>query len=169
MRADNLFLHTDGGYYCLLSDDAPMKRPDTGDWIPGVVYTGVDQKLRSTATSRWLERFAKVAEYDGDDEEVLAMIRRCNPEPFALGDILDTWQALESQVNAEVLELMAATVAASRIWTDPNLPVFDMNMKGNRIVSVAFTVEPRHLAYTLQNYQVEREPDGRGYRFIVRK
>lgn len=173
MKADNLYSHPDGGLYCLVIDDAPMKCPVTGDWLDGLIYIGTDGRMRSTTKARWAERFSPVAEYHGCDEAAMAMIRRTNAEPFDLGDVMTAWHESEVQVTAEMLKLMAATVAISGRFKDENLPEtvldWDNPVSNGALLGVSLTIHPRHLSYVSQNYEIDWEPEDGGYRFSIRK
>lgn len=165
----NLYQHADGGFYCLLSNDAPGKHPETGEWVSGVIYTGEDQQMRWTHTLRWMDRFTPVAEYKGDDDQIKAMIRRCNPEEFDMADVWAGWHDTEMAMNSEVIQLSIAVVLAAAIWTDDQLPRRDIKWDGKRPISAALTIGPEHLQHVLQNYKVEREARQPGYRITIAK
>jgi len=167
----NMHLHADGGYYYLLNADAPMKHPDSGEWIPGVIYVGVDGQMRSTATARWTDRFLPVAEKDiPDDPEVQALWRRCNPDPdFNMTDVWASWHEAESAINSEVIELSVAAMLSGIAFGDTNGVTFVLDRDGALNVTQArVTLKPQHLRNVLVNYEVKREPHDDGYVFTVR-
>lgn len=173
MKADNLYAYQgNGDLYCLVIDDSDYRGTD-GTWEPGVIYVGTDGRMRSTTKARWEDRFKPVAEYAGDDEAVIAMIRRTNLPEFDLGDVVTAWHESESQITSELLRLMAATVAVSGRFNDPELPQvvlsWDDPASDGVLSSVALTIQPRDLAYVSANYAIEWEPDQKGYRFSIRK
>jgi hypothetical protein len=164
IHVDNLYLHADGGYYCLLIDDAPMKHPDTGEWIPGVIYVGTDGQSRSTSRARWDERFSPVAEYDGDtaeDDEVVVMIRRCNPGDSDLDFIrvFESWHESEINITGNMLEL---AVAAAMHQLLPATLVD--SAEGTSLI-----ITTQDLQEVAQNYEIERIPTPHGFQFRVRK
>lgn len=148
----NLFVHADGGFYCLIASDAPMKSHN--DWVPGVVYTGVDGIMRSTTRERWDERFYVVQEYLGDDEGVLMMIRRCNPGDRDLDfvRVFESWHETEVNLTSEMLTL---AVAAAIIKLKP---------EGDEL-----TIMTSDLHKVSQNYDINKEPIPHGFVFSVRK
>lgn len=169
MIVGNLYLHADGGYYCLLSDDAPMKHPDTGDWLEGVIYTGVDHQLRSTTKARFAERFVPVAVYGGDDEAVEAMIRRCNPElDFDMADVWAAWNEAESAQTASLIEIAVASVLAGHGWTEAGIKVVP-EWDGDRLVSMSVNLSPSDFRRILAGFEIERKPVAAGYQFTVTK
>lgn len=158
---DNLYQHADGGHYCLLIPDAPMKHPDSGDWLPGVIYIGVDQKMRSTTQTRWAERFSQIPYYDGEDEDVMSMIRRANPGDSDLDFIrvFESWHESEINITGNMLELaMAATIkqlAPSLLVDSPE--------------GTSLTIMTEDLQQVLQNYDLKRVPISHGFTFEMRK
>jgi len=162
IKVDNLYQHADGGYYCVLSDDAPMKNPTTGGWLPGVIYLGTDGRLRCTSRKRWLERFAPVAEYTGDDESVIAMIRRANPGSldFDFVSTLESWHESEMGITGHSIELaIAATLLKLSKWADLDSPS----------LALETTITTEDLQRVVQTYEIERVPVPGGFRIIVRK
>lgn len=160
MKADNIYEHADGGFYCLLSPQTPLKHPDTGEWLPGVTYTGTDGLMRSTTQTRWDERFTSVAEYTGDDESVMQMIRRCNPGDRDLDfvAVFESWHESEMGITGHMLEL-AVGVAMEKL---ANWPV----TLGEPI---SLTIGTEDLQRVLQNYEIERVPEAHGFTFVMRK
>lgn len=156
IRVDNLYRHADGGLYCLLSDDAPMKCPVTGDWLDGVIYTGEDGRLRSTSRARWGERFFPVAEVPESDlsEPEMAMVRRTNPGDIDLDwrKIFESWHEVETGINGHALELaIAAVVERTANWPiDPQEPV-------------EITIQSSDLQRVLENFEIERVPVQHGF------
>lgn len=147
---DNLYRHADGDYYCLLSDDADMKHPETGEWCAGVIYTGTDGRMRSTVTGRWDVRFEKVAEYTGDDEAVMNMIRRCNPgnTDFDFVRVFESWHESEINITAHMLELaVGVCVEQMRVPPGPG----------------EITIRTEDLQRVLQTYDIERVPIPHGF------
>lgn len=176
MKADNLFRYK-GGYdsdglddkslYALVLPDSDYRGTD-GVWEPGVVYAGIDGRIRSTTRARWDERFEPVAEYTGESEDVIAMIRRTQPrEEFDLGDVITAWHESESATTSELLRLMAATLALAGRFKDEKLPEIDLHwdtpISDGALTGVSFVVEPAHLAYVSANYEIEIEPRENGY------
>lgn len=162
ITVDNLFHHADGGYYCLLSDDAPLKNPATGDWLEGVIYIGIDGKMRSTTQDRWADRFVHVPVYEGDNTQVLDMIRRCNPgseSGFDFMTIFESWQANEISVTGSMLELAVAAVLVNLV-IDPSEG--DVN-------AASITITTEELQRIAQNYEIFRVPLMHGFDFQVRR
>lgn len=156
IKVDNLFHHADGGFYCLLSDSAPMKCPVTGDWLDGVIYTGIDGVMRSTSRARWDERFSPVAEYTGDDEQVLMMIRRTNPgsADFDFLRVFESWHESEMGITGHMLELAVAT-AMDKLC----------NWSVDQSAPAELTILTEDLQRVLQTYEVERVPIPHGFTF----
>jgi len=177
MKVDNLYEHADEGFYCKIAEGV-MKDPATGDWLPSVSYTGATGEgaglVLTTTEERWNERFSPVAEYTGDDEAVLAMIRRTNPSDFDILDVVSSWDESETQITAELLELAIVAVALAGKISDEMLPeVRHTSMISGDFddssVNVEIVVKPAHLQHVLQNYEIERRPTDEGYSFVVRK
>ncbi len=155
MKVDNLYEHADGGFYCLLNPDAPMKA--SNDWVPGVIYIGPDGVMRSTSRERWDERFTPVAEYTGDDEATMSMIRRANPGDPDLDFIrvFESWHESEVNLSAEMLTLaVAATMVKMGQFFDG---VEELTIMTSDLQDIA------------ANYTVKREPIVHGFVFTVRK
>lgn len=163
IRVDNLYLHADGGYYCLLIDDARMKHPDSGEWLPGVIYVGADGQSRSTRRARWEERFTQVQDVHPDNlsDDEMAMIRRCNPGDSDLDFIrvMESWHESEINITGHMLEL---AVAATIKQLAPSLLVDSPE-------GTSLTIQTSDLQDVLQNYEVERVPEPHGFRFVMRK
>lgn len=159
----NLYLHADGGYYCLLIEDAPMKHPDSGEWIPGVIYIGDDGQARSTSRVRWDDRFTQVMDVHPDNltEDQMSMIRRANPGDSDLDFIrvFESWHESEINITGNMLEL---AVAATIKQLAPSLLVDSPE-------GTSLTIQTSDLQDVLQNYDVERVPEPHGFRFVVRK
>lgn len=167
MKIDNLYQHADGGFYCLLSNDAPMKHPDSEDWIKGVIYTGTDGQMRSTTLARWKVRFKKVAEYAENDETVLNMIRRCNPGDSELDflRVFESWHESEMGITGHMLEL-AVGAAMVKMAAAMNWNLEDrLDMKEG----FALTITTADLQRVVQNYEIERVPEAHGFKFVMRK
>lgn len=167
MKADNIYEHADGGFYCLLAAEAPMKHPVSGEWVPGVIYTGPDGLMRSTTRERWDERFDPVAEYTGDDESIMDMIRRCNPgnRDFDFVRVFEAWHESEINITGSMLELaVAATVellARDRGGIDLDE---DGGLRGAQI-----TIKTEDLQRVLQTYEIEKVAVPHGFVFQIRK
>ena len=160
IKVPNLFRHADGGYYCLLSNDAPLKSPHSGNWHDGVIYMATDGKMRSTVKARWEERFEPVAELNTDDSEIISMIQRCNPgSDFDLGDVFSAWHESEMAITGQMLELAVAATAL-------RLSGLNLDLPG---VTVKFQITTEDLQRVSQNYEIERVPEANGYSFIVSK
>lgn len=54
-----LYRHVDGGVYSLQGDQ-DGKHPETGEWVEGVRYRGIDGKDRWTDKARWADRFTRL-------------------------------------------------------------------------------------------------------------
>ena len=163
IRVDNLYRHADGGLYCLLSADTPMKCPVTGDWIEGVVYLASDGKMRSTSRARWGERFFPLAEIREDEvsEEELAMIRRANPGDLDLDwrKVFESWHEVEIGINGHSLELaVAATV----------LKMYDKLCPGE-VSHQELTILSSDLQSVLETYEIERVPVPHGFTIRLSK
>lgn len=163
IRVDNLYRHADGGLYCLLSDDAPMKCPVTGDWLDGVIYTGEDGRLRSTSRARWGERFAPMAEVPESalSEPEMAMVRRANPGDLDLDwrKVFESWHEVETGINGHALELaVAATV----------LKMYDKLCPGE-VSHQELTILSSDLQSVLETYEIERVPVPHGFTIRLSK
>lgn len=166
----NLFQHADGGFYCLLADDAPMKCPTTDAWRKGVIYTSTDGKLRSTTLERWKTRFTPVAEYTGDDEQVLMMIRRTNPgnQDFDFVRVFESWHESEINITGQMLEL--AVAATSEIFVHALGGARDpAKLECPDDDSVQITLMTEDLQRIAQTYEIERVPIPHGFTFVMRK
>jgi len=164
IQVSNLFLHSDGGYYCLLNADAPLKHPDSGEWCKGVIYMGIDGQMRSTTLHRWATRFEPVADYTGDDEAVLRMIRRANPGSVDLDfvRIFESWHESEMNITGQMLELaVGATI----------LDMMDGFARAGLEAGEPYelTITTEDLQQVVQNYEIERVPEPHGFKFVVRK
>ena len=151
IKVENLYEHADGGFYCILSDAAPMKCPVTGDWLDGVIYMGTDGVMRSTSRARWDERFSPVADYTGDDEQVIMMVRRANPGnvDFDFLRVFESWHESEMSITGHMLELAVAAA---------------MEKLGG-VTELTITTED--LQRIVQTYEVERVPIPHGFTFRV--
>lgn len=173
MKVDNLYEHADEGLYCKLAEGV-MKDPTTGDWGPSVIYTGPKMPgvMLTTTAERWADRFEQVAGYDGDDEEVLAMIRRCNPDPdFDMEDVWAGWHESESAISSELIELAICSAVATSVFADVNAINWvlkrDDPMDMGSTLSARITVKPQHLRHILVNYDISRKPGDGDYEIIL--
>lgn len=162
IRVDNLYRHEDGGLYCLMIPDAPMKHPDSGEWIAGVIYLGKDGKARSTSRARWDDRFTPVSAIHEDklDADEMAMVRRSNPGDSDLDFIrvFESWHESEINITGNMLEL-AVAVAIEKLsnWSiEPG-------------ASAALTITTEDLQRVLQNYDIQKIAQPHGFEFIVSK
>jgi predicted HAD superfamily Cof-like phosphohydrolase len=64
-----LYRHVDGGVYSLQGDQ-DGKDPQTGEWIAGVRYRGMDGKDRWTEKARWEDRFTPLTSREVAQERV---------------------------------------------------------------------------------------------------
>lgn len=161
IKVENLYEHADGGFYCILSDAAPMKCPVTGDWLDGVIYMGTDGVMRSTSRTRWDERFSPVAEYTGDDEQVLMMVRRANPGnmDFDFLRVFESWHESEMGITGHMLELAVAAVMEK--WGEAvGVPMTE---------GAELTILTEDLQRIVQTYEIERVPIPHGFTFRVSK
>lgn len=158
---DNLYQHADGGYYCLMLEDVPMKYGE--EWIPGVVYVGTDGQFRSTTLSRWKERFAPVAEYTDADVSVLDMIRRTNPgeQDFDFMQVFETWSESEINLAGQMLEL--AVAAALDRCADGKFTMY-MDAEGYEI-----TIMTADLQRVWQTYDIEKVAIEHGFIFSMHR
>lgn len=175
MRVDNLYSHPDGGYYCLLSEDAPMKHPVSEEWVDGVIYTGVDGRMRSTTMERWTKRFVRLVDYGGNDADVLAMIRRCNPDQeFGFIRVFESWHESELQITTAMLELAVAATLERHCFENPapNI-VLDWDkpeVQGdtpNRLRSASIMITTEDLQRVNQQYGIEKIAEPHGFLFKV--
>lgn len=162
IKVENLYEHPDGGFYCLLSDNTPMKHPDSGDWLPGVTYMGTDGVMRSTTRKRWDERFTPVAEYAGDDEQVIMMVRRANPGDmdFDFLRVFEAWHESEMGITGHMLELAVAAVM------DKTIPHLRPENGGS---SISLTIMTEDLQRVSTSYEIERVPIPHGFTFRLQK
>lgn len=161
ITVNNLYEHADGGFYCILSDAAPMKCPVTGDWLDGVIYMGTDGVMRSTSRARWDERFAPVAEYTGDDEQVMMMVRRANPGnvDFDFLRVFESWHESEMGITGHMLELAVAAVMEK--WGEAvGVPLDE---------GAELTILTEDLQRVVQTYEIERVPIPHGFTFRISK
>lgn len=170
-KVDNLFSHADGGLYCLLSDDTALKSPHSGEWHEAVIYTGTDNKMRSTTKARWLDRFTPVAEYTGDDESVLSMIRRCNPGDRDLDfiSVMESWHESEMGVTGHMLELAVAAVIQKYEWPGHLVDAPSRYGEEGNPDHVELTIMTADLQRIAQQYRIERVPIPHGFTFHMRK
>lgn len=169
IRVDNLYRHDDGGLYCLMIPDAPMKHPDSGEWIPGVIYLGKDGQARSTSRARWDDRFTQVSAIHEDklDADEMAMVRRSNPGDSDLDFIrvMESWHESEMSITGNMLELAVAAamvkMAAAMNWSLEDR----LDMKEG----FALTIKTEDLQQVLQNYEIKRVPEPHGFTFEMRK
>lgn len=169
IAVNNLYEHADGGFYCILSDAAPMKCPVTGDWLDGVIYMGTDGVMRSTSRARWDERFSPVAEYTGDDEQVLMMVRRANPGSmdFDFLRVFESWHESEMSITGHMLELAVAAAVEKFAWR--NEPPKKLDWDGNELRSAEITILTEDLQRVVQTYEIERVPIPHGFTFRMSK
>lgn len=170
MKIDNLFQHTDGPFVCLISPQTPLQHPESGDWLPGVTYATTDGLMRSTSMGHWEELFAPVADYAGDDESVLRMIRRCNPGDRELDfvAVFESWHESEIGITGHMLELAVGAAMEAYIWGGAKK--YNVNEKGSpRVASASLTIGTEDLQRVLQNYEIERVPEAHGFTFNMRK
>lgn len=161
MSIDNLYLHADGGYYCLLSSEAALKNPaGEGHWLDAVIYTGTDGKMRATTNDRWNARFEQVAEYTGEDKSVMDMIRRCNPgnHDFDFVRVFESWHESEMSITGHMLELVAAAVMVQ--WTETTGCAAEWEEP------FEITIKTEDLQRVLQGFEIERVPIPHG--FVIR-
>jgi hypothetical protein len=161
IKVNNLYEHADGGFYCILSDAAPMKCPVTGDWLDGVIYMGTDGVMRSTSRARWDERFSPVAEYAGDDEQVLMMVRRANPGDvdFDFLRVFESWHESEMGITGHMLELAVAATILKMIE----------KLAPSEVSHQSLTITTEDLQHVVQTYEIERVPIPHGFTFVMRK
>jgi len=170
IKVENLYEHADGGFYCILSDAAPMKCPVTGDWLDGVIYMGTDGVMRSTSRTRWDERFSPVAEYAGDDEQVIMMVRRANPGnvDFDFLRVFESWHESEMGITGHMLEL--AVAAATEVFMEALSGSRDpARLEFPEDESVHLTIRTEDLQRVVQTYEIERVPQPHGFTFVIRK
>lgn len=173
IHVDNLYEHADGGLYCLLSDDSALKTPDDGgDWCAAVIYIGVDQKLRATVKRRWEERFRQIPCYEGEDEDVMSMIRRANPGDSDLDFIrvMESWHESEINITGHMLELAVAAVIEKYEWPRSFADAPSrFGPPGEKPENVEMTITTEDLQRVLQTYEIERVPEPHGFTFKMRK
>lgn len=165
IKVENLYEHADGGFYCILSDAAPYKDRTTGDWLDGVIYMGTDGVMRSTTRERWDERFSPVAEYTGDDEQVLMMVRRANPGnvDFDFLRVFESWHESEMGITGHMLEL-AVVATMEKLAAEMNWRFED---RVDTEAGFELTISTEDLQRVVQTYEVERVPIPHGFTFRV--
>lgn len=166
IRVDNLYRHEDGGLYCLMIPDAPMKHPDSGEWIPGVIYLGKDGQARSTSRARWDDRFTQVSAIHEDklDADEMAMVRRSNPGDSDLDfvRVFESWHESEINITGNMLELAVAAVI-EKLYFDKQTE------DGIHDPEFRLTIKTEDLQQVLQNYDIQRVPEPHGFQFVMRK
>jgi hypothetical protein len=170
IKVENLYEHADGGFYCILSDAAPYKDRTTGDWLDGVIYMGTDGVMRSTTRERWDERFSPVADYTGDDEQVLMMVRRANPGnvDFDFLRVFESWHESEMGITGHMLELAVGAAIESFVWGGAERSHVDFP-DSRKIKEYTLTIKTEDLQRVVQNYEIERVPIPHGFTFVMRK
>lgn len=73
--------HADGGFYTLVGAQSG-KHPESGEWLDGICYKGIDGELHWTTTDRWADRFEELPQsrfqktetvkVEDDEDEVIA-------------------------------------------------------------------------------------------------
>lgn len=172
IQVKNLYEHADGGFYCLLSDAVPMKCPVTGDWLDGVIYMGTDETMRSTSRARWNERFLPVADYNGDDEQVLMMVRRANPGnvDFDFLRVFESWHESEMGITGHMLELAVAAAVEKTVWPrETNRISIQPGEAFDDHVGAELTISTEDLQRVVQTYEIERVPIPHGFTFRITK
>lgn len=166
IKVSNLYEHADGGFYCILSDATPGKDDATGEWREGVTYMGTDGVMRWTSRVRWDQRFSPVAEYDGDDEQVLMMVRRANPGKmeFDFLRVFESWHESEMSITGHMLELAVAVVVERFATLYPALPDGVQDPTNMR-----FTISTEDLQRIVQTYEIERVPIPHAFTFRITK
>ena len=166
ITVNNLYEHADGGFYCILSDTTPGKDPTTGEWLDGVTYMGTDGVMRRTSRARWDERFNPVAEYSGDDEQVIMMVRRANPgnTDFDFLRVFESWHESEMGITGHMLELAVAVVVERFASLYPALPEGVQNPDDMR-----FAISTEDLQRIVQSYEIARQAVPHGFVFHIRK
>lgn len=166
ITVNNLYEHADGGFYCILSDTTPGKDPTTGEWLDGVTYMGTDGVMRWTSRARWDERFNPVAEYSGDDEQVIMMVRRANPgnTDFDFLRVFESWHESEMGITGHMLELAVAVVVERFASLYPALPEGVQNPDDMR-----FAISTEDLQRIVQSYEITRQAVPHGFVFHIRK
>ncbi len=153
-----VFTHADGGSYALLMDGIAIKDDSTAQWVDGVLYVSAeDQQIRATSLARWHERFLG-AEYDGEDADVLAMLRRANPHDtgFDFIRVFESWGESEASLTAVLLDL---AIAATMI----KLGAATVEGKGELTIT---TADLRGISET---YEVERVESASGWTIKIRR
>lgn len=176
-QVENLYGHPDGGYYCLLSDDAPMKHPATGEWIDGVIYVGTDGRMRSTSRERWDDRFIQVKNIvlypnKEDHAAILSMIRRCNPGDRDLDfvRVFESWHESEVNLTAQMLDLVVASVFEKMVLHSEDMKYSAEWSKGVMLsANAALTITTEDLQRVSRSYEIEREAKPHGFTFTIRK
>lgn len=166
IRVPNLYRHADGGLYCLLSDDVPLKEPTAvGVWHDGVVYLADDGRMRATTQERWHERFYEVAEIAESEltEAQMAMIRRANPGDPDLDfrSAMESWHEAEIGVQSNMLELTVAVVMSAFAPLAEQIDPDDKTLE--------MTIRSSDLQRVLETYEIERVPLEDGFTLRLKK
>lgn len=171
IKVNNLYEHPDGGFYCLLSDHTPGKDNATGDWHDGVTYMGTDGVMRWTNRARWDERFTPVAEYSGDDEQVIMMVRRANPGnmDFDFLRVFESWHESEMSITGNMLELAVAAVLERYEWPGHLVNAPSRFGDPGNPESAEITIMTEDLQRIVQTYDIERVPIPHGFTFRISK
>ncbi len=99
--------HADGGFYAYVGPQSG-KHPETGDWIEGVCYRGMDNAIRWTDSTRWAERFEELPPSRFQEEQTLEL--RDDEDTFIGSYIL----RVEEVGDARIMLLSSASVAAKQ-------------------------------------------------------
>lgn len=171
IKVDNLFVDSDGYYFCLLSDDARTMIGDADEWFAAVIFTGTDGRMRTTERAVWEVKYKPVADYTGDDESVLALIRRCNPGDRDLDfiSIFESWHESEMGVTGHMLELAVAAVIQKYEWPGHLVDAPSRYGEEGNPDHVELTIMTADLQRIAQQYRIERVPIPHGFTFHMRK
>ena len=159
ISAPNLYLEADN-WACLLSDSSVIDLPgEAGDTEDAVIYMTPDGVMHSTTRGRWAEEWNQMPYYEGEDSDVLAMIRRTNPGDSSLDFLtaMESWHESEMGITGHMLELAVAATAVKLDDRPESTSEYHIRISTEDLQNIA------------QSYETERVPEPHAFTFVIRK
>lgn len=168
---DNLYQHKGSLlFFCLLSDDVLLMDYAKDSFKHGVTLLSSEGQMLTVSSVEFDKHFEKVAEYKGDDEAVMSMIRRANPgqSDFDFIRVFESWHESEINITGQMLDLAIAATVEKFVWR--NEPPKLMTLaKGGGFSGVSVTIMTEDLQHVLQNYDITRTAVPHGYTITIVK